>query len=193
MALIKPCPKCQHPLEIPQPPPAQIQCVNCGAIIKNKSRPAEAVTATPPVAPPNAEVAPPASPTPTAPDVSRPGTFLMLGMAVSMAVAVAMTLVAVMIAISERGRHPYAQDQRRTRQIEPSLRHKFSLANLNPQHRRQLRRPQVTRVLGVAGTLVPNSSHVAGGRSCGSPGRPPDSGDSGFCGRRTACDARRVL
>ncbi len=38
MALIKPCPRCLSPLEIPQPLPDQIRCDKCGAVIKNKSR-----------------------------------------------------------------------------------------------------------------------------------------------------------
>ena len=54
MALIKPCPRCQKPLEIPQPPPEQIRCSACGAVIKQKiahSDKQQIQSAPPPIAP----------------------------------------------------------------------------------------------------------------------------------------------
>ena len=52
MAIHKPCPRCQAPLDIPQPAPEQIRCDKCGAIIKTRaagSAKQEPVTAKPPV------------------------------------------------------------------------------------------------------------------------------------------------
>src|ERR1022692_1940699 len=85
MALIKPCPRCQNPLEIPQPPPEQIRCDKCGTIIKNKVRPAEkqeAPVASPAIVPiPTAEPALPsqiAAPSATPPSAtSRRGLFIL--------------------------------------------------------------------------------------------------------------------
>ena len=36
MAISRPCPRCQQPMEIPQPVPDRMQCAKCGAVIKNK-------------------------------------------------------------------------------------------------------------------------------------------------------------
>ena len=40
--MIKPCPRCQHPLDIPLPLPEQLRCPKCGAVIKMKKGPAAA-------------------------------------------------------------------------------------------------------------------------------------------------------
>ncbi len=47
MAFIKPCPKCQNPLDIPQPAPDMIVCPKCGVNIKKKAPKAGSLSATP--------------------------------------------------------------------------------------------------------------------------------------------------
>ena len=76
MAIHKPCPRCQTPLEIPQPAPDQIRCNKCGTIIKNRivsSAKHEPVTPATPV-----PIAAPALQ--PAPSVSRPNRMLLAGL-----------------------------------------------------------------------------------------------------------------
>jgi MFS family permease len=53
MSISKPCPKCQHPLDIPEPIPEKIQCPKCGVVIKYKvaEAPKPAIPAKIPTAP----------------------------------------------------------------------------------------------------------------------------------------------
>ncbi|MBI2805794.1 MAG: VWA domain-containing protein [Planctomycetes bacterium] len=72
MAISKPCPKCQHPLSIPEPMPEKIQCEKCSAVIRFKAAaPATPPAPTPAVAPsaPSKAPAAPAEPNPFAIDV----------------------------------------------------------------------------------------------------------------------------
>ena len=76
MAIHKPCPRCQTPLEIPQPAPDQIRCDKCGAIIKNRiASSAKHEPVTP--AAPMPIAAPALQP---APSVSRPNPMLLAGL-----------------------------------------------------------------------------------------------------------------
>ena len=40
MPITRPCPRCQEPMEIPQPVPEKVQCAKCGVVVKFAKAPA---------------------------------------------------------------------------------------------------------------------------------------------------------